>query len=115
VQLEAGSTATAFETRSVQQEQSLCERYFQQNTAGEGDASQFSGNVTSGSSYGAYKSFKTLMRIAPTMVLTSPGGTNFASVVGTVASGVKGFSEARTATGTGPAVFSALWTASAEL
>lgn len=115
VQLEAGSIATSFESRSVSQELELCERYYLENSSGDGDATLFSGNVTSGSSYSAKHTFRTNMRATPTMTATNAAATNFPATSGTFGSGAKGFSESRVANATGPGVFQSFWTASAEI
>lgn len=70
VQLEAGSVATPFEYRTIQQELSLCERYF------EWLSSEIPGSFNTNTSY-AYWAYKTKKRATPTF--TSGAGSQFAS------------------------------------
>jgi hypothetical protein len=77
VQLEAGSVATPFEYRTVQQELSLCERYFEKSY----DYSQYAGAITTtgmiqervaGSSLNITVSFRSIKRTAPSVVFYNP-------------------------------------------
>lgn len=72
VQLESGSSATAFEYRPYGQELSLCQRYFWKSTT-------IYVTVDGGASYASNISFPTTMRAAPTIttssVLAGSGGT----------------------------------------
>jgi hypothetical protein len=114
VQLEAGQTATAFETRSVGQEISLCERYYQYGDNTSRNAIYFDGNVTSAINYPARKAFTQKMRASPTVVLTNVSNTSFPATVGTALVGDGGFAEVRTANATALGNFTSSWTASAE-
>jgi hypothetical protein len=115
VQLEQGENASLFESLSIQEVQSLCERYYQESATGEADPVVLSCNVTTATVYQAYKSFKSVMRAAPTVAGTNASNTNFGAAVGTLSAGIKGFSESRTSTGTGPGGWITTWTATAEL
>lgn len=70
VQLEAGSVATPFEYRTIQQELSLCERYFEWLSSG------IIGAFNSNTSY-AYWAYKTKKRGTPTF--TNGAGSQFSS------------------------------------
>ena len=65
VQLEAGSVATPFENRIVQQELSLCQRYFQETGAG------WSGFQETTTLFSLSTSFKAVMRSIPSLALLS--------------------------------------------
>lgn len=83
VQLEAGSVATPFETRSVGQELALCERYyeksFQQGVAPAQGLNDFLGSfyfmATTASQYN-YLQFRTRKRATPTTFATYNPSTN---------------------------------------
>jgi hypothetical protein len=116
VQFELGDTATPFDkSRLYGQELQLCERYFENALAGESAPASFDGNVTSGNSYPARVRFATAKRVAPTITVTNVSAFNFPATVGSTTAGTKGFSEARTASGSGLGAFQSVWTASAEL
>jgi hypothetical protein len=77
VQLEAGSVATPFEYRTIQQELSLCERYFEKSY----DYSQYAGALTilgmiqervAGISLNITVSFRSIKRTAPSVVFYNP-------------------------------------------
>jgi hypothetical protein len=112
VQLEAGQTATAFETRSYGQELSLCQRYYE---ISERNDVIFSGNVTTGLLYYANIGYKQTKRVSPTIVNTENVSTGFPAVAGTATGGVSGFRSERTSNATGRGLFIETWTASAEL
>lgn len=114
-QLEIGSIATQFENRHIGFELSLCERYYECAVPGDNAAISFDGNVTSGLAYSARTRFRTQKRATPTISVTNAAAFNFPTTTGSITSGVKGFSETRTANGSGTANFQSLWTASAEL
>ena len=69
VQLEVGSTATSFDTRSYGTELALAQRYYQQSTAG-------SGAFTSTTAQISFP-FKTTMRATPTASATNIGAFGF--------------------------------------
>jgi hypothetical protein len=95
----------------VAQDVALCRRYYEA-----GDGSDFSGNVTSGSAYYSRTNFSIRKRTTPTIVLTHAGvASGFAATAGAVSnSSNQGFTEGRTAIGTGVGRFYSAWTASAE-
>jgi hypothetical protein len=112
VQLEAGSTATAFETRSYGTELDLCQRYYEKSESNE---VLYSGNVTSGSVYYCNTGFKVEKRANPTLVKVNSFATSFPATVGTATIGLGGFRTERTADATGSGAFIETWTASSEL
>lgn len=114
-QLEAGSTPTPFEYRFDGQELQVCEGYCEVAVAGENAAISFDGNVTSGNSYTARVRFSTTKRAVPTITVSNAAAFNFPSTTGTITAGTKGFSETRTANGSGLGNFQSLWIASSEL
>jgi hypothetical protein len=115
VQLEAGSFATAFETRSIGQERQLCQRYYQENVSSASYA-RFSANVTSAATYQtAFIPFPTTMRATPTVTLTNQAATSFPATSGTATADALGFLEARIANVSAAGQFSSSWTASAEI
>jgi hypothetical protein len=116
VQLEAGSSATAFDFRPVAEEMLLCMRYYEAyNSSAAGDNTSF--YVNNGTNYTFKRSiaFRVPKRAAPTITLTNI--TN--SLVGTPtvsSSSIYGFTESRgTSTGAGVAMMTTNWTANAEL
>ena len=113
VQLEPGAVATPFERRIYGQELALCQRYYETS---EVNRSIFSGNVTSGEGYRTNVSFQAAKRAIPTVILADGGeSSSFAATVGSVAPGLQGFAENRTASATGRGLYISNWTASAEL
>jgi hypothetical protein len=114
VQVEAGPVATPFERRPIGTELALCQRYYHFNSHAP-SASQFSGNVTSGSAYQSVVIFPVTMRVIPSVVLTNSAAAAFANAVGTVNASINGFQEQRTANATGRGAFLSSYTANAEL
>lgn len=68
VQLEAGSTATPFEARSVQQELQLCQRYYQR-IGGTSNGIAIQGYQTAGSLVSTTIGLPVSMRIAPSLTV----------------------------------------------
>jgi hypothetical protein len=90
----------------------LCRRYYES-----GEFNEFSGNVTSGNAYYSRVTFSIRKRSSPTVAL-NPSGTpsGFAAVAGAVSNITNaGFTEGRTATGTGVGRFYSQWVAESEL
>jgi len=112
VQLEPGPIATPFERRIFGQELALCQRYYE---VSEVNRSIFSGNVTNGQGYRSNVAFQVAKRASPTVTLTNAENTSFAATVGSVAPGLQGFAENRTANGSDRGLYISNWTASAEL
>jgi hypothetical protein len=113
VQVEPGPIATTFERRPIGTELSLCQRYYE---VSEVNRSIFSGNVTSGQGYRANVGYQTAKRASATVTLDDGGeASNFPATVGSVAFGLQGFAENRTANGSGRGLYISNWTASAEL
>jgi hypothetical protein len=113
VQLEKGSTATAFEQRLYGTELALCQRYYET-----GSFAQFSGYVISGGNYySAYVSFAVTKRATPTGTVTHVASSGFPASAGVFADAtINGFDEMRTANSSVNAgYFYSTWTASAEL
>jgi hypothetical protein len=110
VQMTIGLYVTPWVMQSVADDLARCQRFYEVGTI------EFSGNVTAASSYYARAYFKADKRSSPTVVLTN-GGTpaGFASTVGGTSIITSGFSEARSATGTGTGRFISTFTASADL
>lgn len=96
----------------INQDYALCRRYYEA-----GEYAEFSGNVTSGSAYYARVSFKTRKRTAtPTITLSNAGATGFPAAGGVPSLvGADGFTEGRTANGTGVGRFYSTWTADSEI
>ena len=89
----------------------VCRRYYET-----GQYVEFSGNVTSGSAYYARAMFSNRKRVTPTVTLSpdpTPSGFPTSGVVSLITD--SGFTEGRTASGTGVGRFYSSWTASAEL
>jgi hypothetical protein len=107
VQLEAGSTATPFQTASgsIGGELALCQRYFFQSE----NTSQyfFSGQVTSTNSYYATNKLPTTMRVAPTVTLTNRDESSFPATAGSaIRITTNSFIESRTANATASSAYS---------
>jgi hypothetical protein len=115
VQLEAGSTATNFDVRSIGTELNLCQRYYE--FGGIGNAVQFSGDVTSANNYFATIYLSVPKRVAPTIVNTSVTASSFPATASTASDqSASAFRNYRTSNATGNgAIFGDSWTASAEL
>jgi hypothetical protein len=114
VQLEAGSTATAFETASgsIQGELALCQRYYYAADA----TVVWWGNVTSGNNYYGNWWLPVPMRVAPTVATTDVSNTNFnAGAPSTTVVGKFSFWAFKGSSGTGVGNFQFNYTASAEL
>lgn len=86
VQLEEGSSPTAFENRHYQQELALCQRYFQKSFSQSVSPVYNSGTSDGGVSfnclgggYGTYLPvrFATIMRTAPTVTSLNPSAANY--------------------------------------
>lgn len=74
VQLEAGSVASAFEYRPIGTELALCQRYYHQLRAGNGNMVR----LTTAKEYTYWSNnmtHPTTMRVSPTMVIYNSGGT----------------------------------------
>jgi hypothetical protein len=112
VQLEPGPVATPFERRPIGTELSLCQRYYE---ISEVNRSVFSGNVTNGQGYRTNVAFQVAKRTTPTVTLTNAENSSFSTTVGSVAPGLQGFAENRTANSTERGIYISNWTASAEL
>jgi hypothetical protein len=77
VQLEAGSTATAFETRSVGQELDLCQRYYYRNTPSATGNRMGNGYVAGTTTAQVLTEFKVPMRTPPTSLEQSGTATDY--------------------------------------
>jgi hypothetical protein len=119
VQLEVGTSATPFERRLYNQELANCQRYYEQTSAASGafgDAANFNGNVTSGSSYFNRPAFKVTKRAAPSLTVTNESSSGFPGTYTASGAGIYGFQITSVANATVSAAFwSAYWNASAEL
>jgi hypothetical protein len=114
VQLEKGTQATSFEYRQYGTELALCQRYYEKG--GDPDVIQWSGSVTSGTTYYTTIPYIVTKRATPTVVNTNANNSNFPSTVSSAyTGGVTNIRNARTANGTGFGFFGDSWTASAEL
>jgi hypothetical protein len=115
IQLEKGSTATAFDYRPYGTEFMLCQRYFEKSAGAQGSAIFWSGNSTSGLTYYAVKTFQVSKRTAPTLVGSEIARSNMNTVTLDEID-VSGFRGSASASGTaGAAFFIYSWTASSEL
>jgi hypothetical protein len=112
VQLEPGPVATPFERRPIGTELALCQRYYE---IAEVNRSIFSGNVTNGQGYRTNVAFQVAKRTTPTVTLSNAENSSFPTTVGSVAGGLQGFAENRTANSTERGIYISNWTASAEL
>lgn len=114
VQVEVGSTATAFEFRPIGMELALCQRYYQASGSAE---TIFSGNVTNAQLYYMTVRFPVPMRATPTTIsVTNTAATSFPAVASTPAgSSTAGFYLSRTANASAYGQWQDTWTASAEL
>lgn len=107
VQLSVGSTAD-FERLPMAQTLSECQRYYQTGT------NFWGGYITTGTGAGYYYTLPVVLRTTPTTAYTNASNTAFAAT--TAGSVTASFVNVyRVANGTGSAVFSETWTASAEL
>jgi hypothetical protein len=102
VQLEKGTQATSFDFRSIGQELTLCQRYFQQLMGGSGtsDQYQFIGSVYISTRVFTHIFYKVQMRVAPTITANSLSvsangnsssypSTFFASFAGVAGTGIE--------------------------
>jgi hypothetical protein len=114
-QIEAGSTMTDFVTasgNSPQAELAMCQRYYQQNTAGV----YWNGFATNTVNFYTMVYFPVAMRTAPTITNTSTVAGNFPATASSASSiGTTSFVNARIASGTGAGGYADTYTASAEL
>jgi hypothetical protein len=114
VKLEVGAVATAFSRMggTIASEITSCQRYYIEGGA---DVT-WCGNTTNGSSYFATTYLPVVMRVAPTLSLTSQNGYGFPNVVGSVVVGRDYFRELRAANNSiNPGFFGSTYKASAEL
>lgn len=112
-QLEKGGVKTDFERRSIGEETSLCQRYYEFNTG----RNIWSGDITSGSIYRVSNTFAVEKRIIPSVVITYQTSSGFpasAPSVGTRSTG--GFEANDTSNSTAAAGYYFFeWSADAEL
>jgi len=115
IQLEAGSTATSFDYRSIGTELQLCQRYYE--FGGVGNAVQFSGDVTSANNYFTTIYLSVPKRTAPTIVNTNVTASGFPGTASNASDqSASAFRNYRTSNATSNgAIFGDSWTASAEL
>jgi hypothetical protein len=114
LQIEQGSVATPYHnaTPNQQTELAACQRYYIEGGA---DVT-WCGNTTNGSSYFATTYLPVVMRVAPTLSLTSQNGYAFPNTVGSVVVGKDYFRELRAANNSISAgFFGSTYKASAEL
>jgi len=112
VQLCAGDVALPFMPKSVVEELSMCQRYYEKSDM----LAMFSGNVTSGQNYYFSVPYKVTKRISVTPTLTTGGNSSFPATNSvSFNNGIGGFVSQRTANGTGTGYFWDTWTADAEL
>jgi len=116
VQLEAGSVATAFQTATgtIQGELAACQRYYSFDSLGN---RVWTGNCTSGSTYGNDVYLPVTMRVAPTVTQTHSTSSGFPGTTpGSARISTNKFYSEKTSDGTTTAgFFQMTWTASAEL
>jgi hypothetical protein len=74
VQLEKGSTATAFDYRPYGTELALCQRYFWRNKSGGSGASVGVGYLATATIFRGYAQFPVAMRVAPTFTINTDSG-----------------------------------------
>ncbi len=109
VQIEAGSVATEFEKRTVQQEENLCYRYYETGLTG------FSGN-TSGSNLVYNQNFKVSKRALASMSVTLQNATNISTIATGAGVSVNSFQMSISPSGSGfTRHFDSSWIANAEL
>lgn len=113
VQVEQGTTATAFQTASgtIQGELSLCQRYYYGNSG-----IYWYGTSTNAAVAGQNISHPVQMRATPTVTTTNLSAANFPATASSVLNGnVLTFTQARTASGSGGALFADSYVAAIEL
>ena len=114
VQLEVGSSATGFEYVNYQTSLANCQRYYE--IGGDPNVIQWSGTVTTATTYYTTIPYIVTKRTTPTVVNTSANNSNFSATASTAyTGGTTNLRNARTANGTGTGFFGDSWTASAEL
>ena len=113
VQLEIGDTATPFEHKSYGQELAACERYYQKAST----TTPFTGQCTSGQTYGGEVYFTTTMRGTPTVAQTHITSSSFPGTTPTSSEiQVTKFYSTKAADGTANVGYYRMsWTADAEL
>jgi hypothetical protein len=115
-QVEVGSTATSFQTATgtIQGELAACQRYYSFDSLGN---RVWTGNCTSGSTYGNDVYLPVTMRVAPTVTQTHSTSSGFPGTTpGSARISTNKFYSEKTSDGTTTAgFFQMTWTASAEL
>jgi len=110
MQIEESSVATEFQSRPVQQELALCQRYYQEGRA---SWDGYVGASSVGFSSPVY--FLAEMRVNPTIAQTNISAASFTTAVAILNLSKKGFNDKRSSSAVGNGAWITDWTATAEL
>lgn len=110
MQIEESSIATEFQSRPIQQELTLCQRYYQD---GQVRWDGYVGATNVGFTSPIY--FLAEMRVSPTIAQTNVSAASFTTTVGLFNLSKKGFFDKRTSSAVGNGAWITTWTASARL
>lgn len=109
MQLEKSSVATEFQSRPIQQELALCQRYYEEGTVGFNGAYQ-----TGGAGYQPFANFVVKKRVTPTMTIAVGSSSNLTSITA-VPLNDSSFRYGGVTTATGVVTLSATYKANARL